>query len=557
MTQPFEQDGEMKLHAKRALAALLVAGMTASGAHAGRLLTTPDFTTFEPTRNDGTQVITNSATLPDGGFVVTGNFSTAYEGQTFARIMRFKANGEPDTSWKVEVPGLRICDVAATPVGVLLCLEFVGVNNINYKQQMYVSYDGNVILAPSADSVRAKQLIRFGRHQTGDTFIRGMVDGRVVRFDINTGIVVDSAPFIPYGRSEFSEDASFDAAGGVWQVNCDRYVSPTKTACAAERYVFPADFRVGDATILRPAVSLLSDTYAPEKLVHSASHTYWGKIRLSSDAQIDPAWRPATLIGSVDDRFAYTNDGSSALIRVPLSGTGTVDATWRWTAPSVGATKYDWASNLDAVLAIRSLTLPVASGEQLPLVTLPTGVVPGDSLPRYAIADADTASVPPDLNVVEYYLPQLKRYFITGRKNEQDLLDAMPQSFQRTGMTFAAKSSRYRDIPEQPVCRLYFPPANGGSNTHFYGVGGDCGQLNKLGGMKYEGFDFSVLKPAGGSCPATAPNAVTRLYNNKAATNESNHRYVVSAATKARMLALGWIDEGPVFCIASVTDAAN
>ena len=106
------------------------------------------------------------------------------------------------------------------------------------------------------------------------------------------------------------------------------------------------------------------------------------------------------------------------------------------------------------------------------------------------------------------------------------------------------------------MCRLYAAPEKGGSNSHFYGIGDDCPTLNKLTGLKYEGFDFSVLKPATSGCPATAPNAVTRLFNNKAATNDGNHRYVVSAATKAKMIAQGWIDEGAVFCSTGVTDAA-
>jgi len=50
---------------------------------------------------------------------------------------------------------------------------------------------------------------------------------------------------------------------------------------------------------------------------------------------------------------------------------------------------------------------------------------------------------------------------------------------------------------------------------------------------------------------------VTRLYNNKAPSNESNHRYVVSAATKAKMLSQGWVDEGVVFCSSAVTDVVN
>jgi hypothetical protein len=181
-----------------------------------------------------------------------------------------------------------------------------------------------------------------------------------------------------------------------------------------------------------------------------------------------------------------------------------------------------------------------------------------DNQPRHSVFMVrDDQTVEADPIVIEYYVPALKHYFLTGRKNEQAALDALPQSFQRTGMKFTAKSSRYRDIAEQPVCRLYASPEKGMSNSHFYDIGDDCPNLNKMTGLKYEGFDFSVTKPVSGSCSGDAPNAVSRLFNNRAAANDGNHRYVVSSATKAKMLAQGWIDEGAVFCSASVVDALN
>jgi len=50
---------------------------------------------------------------------------------------------------------------------------------------------------------------------------------------------------------------------------------------------------------------------------------------------------------------------------------------------------------------------------------------------------------------------------------------------------------------------------------------------------------------------------VFRLFYNQSATNQGNHRYVVSVATKAKMIAQGWADEGAVFCSASAVDALN
>lgn len=159
--------------------------------------------------------------------------------------------------------------------------------------------------------------------------------------------------------------------------------------------------------------------------------------------------------------------------------------------------------------------------------------------------------------VIEYFNRDAGRYFITGRASEQATLDALPASFQRTGMRFSAKGSVYRDVPEQPVCRFYAAPESGGSNTHFYGTGDDCPALNTVRQVRFEGFDFAAIKPTSAACPTIAPNPVYRLFNNKSATNEGNHRYVVSAATKSRMVGQGWVDEGAVFCSTSVVDTVN
>lgn len=112
-------------------------------------------------------------------------------------------------------------------------------------------------------------------------------------------------------------------------------------------------------------------------------------------------------------------------------------------------------------------------------------------------------------------------------------------------------------MPEAPICRVYSAPENGGSNTHFYGASDDCAQLNTVTGLRFEGFDFATIKPTNATCPTTARNPVYRLFNNKSATNQGNHRYVVSVATKSSMVAQGWVDEGAVFCSASVVDALN
>ena len=65
--------------------------------------------------------------------------------------------------------------------------------------------------------------------------------------------------------------------------------------------------------------------------------------------------------------------------------------------------------------------------------------------------------------------------------------------------------------------------------------------------LTYEGIAFRALVPTQGSCyPGTVP--VWRLYNDRFAQADSNHRFVTSADTYRHMIANGRIGEGVAFC---------
>lgn len=97
----------------------------------------------------------------------------------------------------------------------------------------------------------------------------------------------------------------------------------------------------------------------------------------------------------------------------------------------------------------------------------------------------------------------------------------------------------------KPVCRFYSATAN----SHFYTAGaGECEYLKRPdSGWAYEGIVFRILVPTKGVCyPGT--RSVFRLYNDRAAQNDANHRFVTSADTYRHMIANGWVGEGVVFC---------
>ena len=173
----------------------------------------------------------------------------------------------------------------------------------------------------------------------------------------------------------------------------------------------------------------------------------------------------------------------------------------------------------------------------------------------------DTLLTMAPTTVVEYYVPAIKKYFITGREGEKTTLGQYPALFKPTGMSFVAGLGSAPPAGTQPICRYHFAPPSL-PNTHFYGVPSDCALVatafSKNPDAKNEGIDFAIATPdAAGNCPASAPVKIYRSFNNRAAQNDGNHRYTVSTARYQQMTAAGWSGEGAVMCAASATDAAQ
>ena len=153
-------------------------------------------------------------------------------------------------------------------------------------------------------------------------------------------------------------------------------------------------------------------------------------------------------------------------------------------------------------------------------------------------------------------------YFYSSDPAEQITVDTGGAgAFFRTGRTFAAGGSN-------AVCRFY-GSVMPGPNSHFFTV--DPGECNGLKAAQIvplpattpqwnfegNGFSTTLVTPAQGatarSCPA-GTTMVLRTYNNAFSPSgvrnpwDSNHRFVRSQADITAMIALGWKDEGGVFC---------
>ncbi|MDX5299448.1 MAG: hypothetical protein LPK85_10930, partial [Gammaproteobacteria bacterium] len=147
-------------------------------------------------------------------------------------------------------------------------------------------------------------------------------------------------------------------------------------------------------------------------------------------------------------------------------------------------------------------------------------------------------------HVYNLYHPDTKHYFMTADINEFDTLKAQgwhvaDQGFRAWPANGAAPSIA------KPVCRFYSHLVN----SHFYTASNDeCEYLkNSNSGWIYEGIAFKSLVATAGAC-TYGTNPILRLYNDRAAEMDSNHRFVTSESIYHTMISDDWIGEGVAFC---------
>jgi hypothetical protein len=151
--------------------------------------------------------------------------------------------------------------------------------------------------------------------------------------------------------------------------------------------------------------------------------------------------------------------------------------------------------------------------------------------------------------VTEFYNVNLGHYFMTPYMSEADniiLNGSAGPGWLRTHLNFDAWADGA--ATGTPVCRFYGTPGRG-PNSHFFTADpAECAAVKLDPGWTFEGLTMRVVQPAAGVCAAdTIP--VFRVYNDGFAQNNSNHRYMTSRMVRDEMIAMGWRDEGTVFCV--------
>ncbi len=236
-------------------------------------------------------------------------------------------------------------------------------------------------------------------------------------------------------------------------------------------------------------------------------------------------------------------------MRASISGNVVrVDFEYLATAPASGAAPAGWT----AYGAVRIPDLAPGSYR-----VEGWGRVSGGASEKFFTRDLVIASTTP---VVEYYSASLDHYFMATGADEIALLDRGSQGdWKRTGMRFKSWARAADAGPGAvAVCRFYAR----GPNSHFFtGSKQECDYLKALEqqqradaaargatflGWGYEGIAFHAMVPVNGQCPS-GTTAVYRVYNDRAAQNDSNHRFTADPAQYSAMRAT-WSDEGAQLC---------
>lgn len=500
----------------------------------------------------GTAYVTKVARWGDG-YVLAGSFRFWYEGVQYDTLMRLDAALKPDPRWRPNISGISA--LAVDVRGGLV----VGGNFTLGVHRNLVRFAANGALddawSPNPDAgvsqlyASADGLLFVGG---GFTEIAGAKRRSLARFAADGALDREWAPLLPsvVGALGVNQLVDMGDAGVVvnWVVfavdNSRRgWVRVDRGRSGAE---LPSSLAVGDGDEL----TLLPDPYSGQLFALQSIADYGPSAvtvgntltrRLPGTLAVDPTWSPLVLPGS-----AYWNvaglDATHFYVSSYLVGTRRVNKQ---------------SAALDATWGLPQLpTYGVASvGDSSKRLVL---AYVANSLRPYMMDTTARANLP--RNVVEYLALGNRHYFMTARPAEQALLDRLPASFVRTGMQFPALDAVTQAVTldtfqPSPICRFFAAPERGGSSTHFYGRQSDCQFLHTLPGLSYEGYDFAAQLPIRGVCPPKTPTAVYRLFNNLSASNNGNHRYVVTSARVNEMKARGWLDEGIAFCAASAVDA--
>jgi hypothetical protein len=163
----------------------------------------------------------------------------------------------------------------------------------------------------------------------------------------------------------------------------------------------------------------------------------------------------------------------------------------------------------------------------------------------------------PKKRVLEFFNTNLQHYFYSADTAEIEMIErgGVGPGWQKTGESFGVFSEDSFACYETSYVERFYAPSQ---NSHFFTMDrSECGGLiNPSSGWRPEGIAFTALPSKNNSCEhlnrVGEPKAYVplyRLYNNRFAFGDSNHRFTTSQRAVDTMVAQKWANEGIAMCV--------
>ncbi len=452
-------------------------------------------------------------------------------------VARLHANGQVDVAfgfrgWSTPVPATR--GIARCPFGTSLMVPELRILSEGRIALVSHPHDTNAAQQPSnGDTIVARWLANGTSDPAFNT--QGWASG-VYSWTQHPG----GARIAADGSSQFVH--SQEQGGGAWRLFATRLSASGTQKTASTLTVAEALRRTPGVAIQDDGSFLLftRDTGASgdllvARVVNDAQDPAYGtggtaRVPLTSSTQVrfglaTPDSGAIFLADSFDSAVVGRND---TIVMVKLDATGRLE-------PSFGqGGRIDFSSSVLTEFPFQAEVQPDGYLALFGYTVFRSG---GDI--RYSWYFVRVQAVG---DIVEFENTVLRHYFISYDNAEARGIDAgaAGAGWQRTGLWFRPGGTTL-------VCRFNGTPGIG-PNSHFFTADAEeCALVRAARGWTYEGLGFSVTPPVDGMCKTTE-RPVYRFYNNRAAQNDSNHRFLVAEAQIQSMVERGWILEGIVFC---------
>ena len=247
------------------------------------------------------------------------------------------------------------------------------------------------------------------------------------------------------------------------------------------------------------------------------------------------------------DQTPFPVDANHIEITKPVV---TVSAIYAWTRARIVEASALAAKNGSGAKTQRG-DVALWGGEVQPLpshpITSASSMTIGKTPPSGKVTDSGLRPI----QIAEYFNTQTDKYFYTADTDEARRVEAggAGAGWVRTGLAFNVYLKQAEGTV--PVCRFYVSQ-QGRHGTHFYTWRlNECEGIKRDPGWIYEGIVFYTVPPTVQQSTLSCPEGFTsifRLYNNRFATNDSNHRFTADKAVVVAETRKGWLYEGIAMC---------